>query len=69
MTKKYSKQHKVKEFLVGENASLCIPRIDRTCSDMLRLPCGIVQITVNITHCIALDAVQVYFRGVIVQMI
>ena len=45
MTKKYSKQHKVKEFLVGENASLRIPRIDRTCSDMLRLPCVIVQIS------------------------
>ena len=44
-TKKYSKQHKVKEFLVGENASLRIPCIDRTCSDMLRLPCVIVQIS------------------------
>ena len=45
MTKKYSKQHKVKEFLVGENVSLRIPRIDRTCSDMLCLPCVIVQIS------------------------
>ena len=45
MTKKYSKQHKVKEFLVGENASQRIPRIDRTCSDMLCLPYVIVQIT------------------------
>ena len=33
------------QFLVGENASLRIPRIDRTCSDMLLLPCVIVQIT------------------------
>ena len=45
MTKKYSKQRKVKELLVGENASLRIPRIGRTCSDMLRLPCVIVPIT------------------------
>ena len=45
MTKKYSKQHNIKEFLVGDNASLCIHRIDRTCFDMLRLPCVIVQIT------------------------
>eukprot|EP00731_Ephydatia_muelleri_P010267 Em0005g853a len=45
MTKKYSNQHKVKEFLVGDNASLHIPCIDRTCSDMLCLPCVIVQIS------------------------
>ena len=45
MIKKYSKQHKVKEFLVGENARLHYHRIDRTCSDMLRLSCVIVQIT------------------------
>ena len=45
MTKKYSKQHKVKEFCLGENASLCIPRIGRTCSDMLRLPCVVIQVT------------------------
>ena len=45
MTKKYSKQHKVKEFFVGDNASLRIPCIDRTCSDMLCLPCAIVQIS------------------------
>ena len=68
--KKYSKQHKVKEFLDGENASLRIPRIDRTCSDMLRLPCVIVQITgEHHSLYITFDAVQVYVRGVIMQMI
>ena len=43
--KRMTKQHNVKEFLVGDNASLCIHRIDRTCFDMWRLPCVIVQIT------------------------
>ena len=67
MTKKYSKQHKVKEFLVGENESLRIPRIHRTCSDMLRLHCVIVQITGEHHSLYCLDAVQVYFRGAIVH--
>ena len=44
MKRKHSLMHKVKKFVVGESVSLRIPRIDRTATDVHRLPCIIVQV-------------------------
>ena len=44
MKHKHSLVHKVKKFVVGQSVSLRIPRIDRTATDVHRLPCVIVQV-------------------------
>eukprot|EP00731_Ephydatia_muelleri_P003675 Em0001g3675a len=44
MQEKFSKMHKVREFRVGEHVSIRIPRIDRSCTDLLRLPCIVVEV-------------------------
>eukprot|EP00731_Ephydatia_muelleri_P035403 Em0120g9a len=44
MQEKFSKMHKVREFRVGEYVSVRIPRIDRSCTDLLRLPCIVVEV-------------------------
>lgn len=44
MKQKHSLMHRVKKFAVGESVSLRIPRIDRTATDVHRLPCVIVQV-------------------------
>ena len=36
---KFSKIHTVREYRVGGHVSVRIPRIDRSCTDLLRLPC------------------------------
>eukprot|EP00731_Ephydatia_muelleri_P021616 Em0014g207a len=54
MQEKFSKMHKVREFRVGEHVSFRIPRIDRSCTDLLRLPCIVVEEKQNIycsNHC------------------
>ena len=40
----YNRKKHVKSFGVGDKVSVRIPRIDRTCSDLLRLPCHIVEV-------------------------
>jgi len=45
MKLKHSKRVKTHKFTVGEYASLRIPRIDRTSTDLQRLPCVVVQVT------------------------
>ena len=40
----YNRKKCVKSFGVGDKVSVRIPRIDRTCSDLLRLPCHIVEV-------------------------
>ena len=44
MQEKLSKMHTVREFRVGEHVSVRIPRIDRSCTDLLRLPCIVVKV-------------------------
>ena len=44
MREKFSKMHAVREFRVGEHVSVRIPRIDRSCTDLLRLPCIVVEV-------------------------
>ena len=46
MGQKYSKHngHHIKQFAVGDNVSVRIPRIDRANTDLQRLPCIIVEI-------------------------
>lgn len=44
MKKRYSMHHKIKELAVGQSVSLRIPRIDRTCTDVQRLPCIVIQV-------------------------
>ena len=44
MKLKCSKRVKTHTFAVGEYASLRIPRIDRTSTDLQRLPCVVVQV-------------------------
>lgn len=44
MAERYNRKRRVKSFEVGESVSLRIPRIDRTSSDLPRLPCIIVQV-------------------------
>ena len=44
MKLKHSKRSKTHKFEVGEFASLRIPRIDRSSTDLQRLPCVIVQV-------------------------
>ena len=44
MKQKHSLVHKVKKFSVGESVGLRIPRIDRTATDVHRLPCVIVKV-------------------------
>ena len=44
MQEKFSKMHTVREFRVGEHVSVRIPRIDWSCTDLLRLPCIVVKV-------------------------
>ena len=44
MADRYLKKKNVQSFLIGENVSLRIPRIDRASSDLSRLPCTVVEI-------------------------
>ena len=44
MKLKYEKQHKVKEFRVGEYVSVLVPQIDRASTDLQRLPCVVVEV-------------------------
>ena len=46
MGQKYSKHngHHIKQFAVGDNVSVRIPRIDQANTDIQRLPCIIVEI-------------------------
>lgn len=46
MEQKYSKHngHHIKQFAVGDNVSVRIPRIDRANTDLQRLPCIVVEI-------------------------
>ena len=44
MKRKHAQLHKVHAFHIGESVSLCIPRIDRSPTDVHRLPCVIVQV-------------------------
>ena len=44
MKRKHSKNVKTHTFAVREYASLHIPRIDRTCRDLQRLPCVVVEV-------------------------
>ena len=41
---KYEKQHKVKEFRVGEYVIVRVPRSDRASIDLKRLPCVVVEV-------------------------
>ena len=40
---KYAKQQNVRTYSVGESVSVKVPRIDRTCTDLPRIPCVVVQ--------------------------
>ena len=40
----YNRKKCVKSFGVGDKVPVRISRIDRTCSDLLRLPCCIVEV-------------------------
>ena len=42
--KKYVNQKKVCTFAVGEIISVKVPRINRTCTDVSRIPCVVVEI-------------------------
>lgn len=44
MANRYNLKNKIREFKVGEIVSLRIPRIDRTSSDLPRLPCIVVEV-------------------------
>ena len=44
MIRKHAKNVKTHKFAVGDYASLRIPRIDRTCTDLQRLPCVVVKV-------------------------
>ena len=44
MKLKYEKQHKVKEFRVGEYVSVLVPQIDRASTDLQWLPCVVVEV-------------------------
>ena len=44
MANRYNRKKCMKSFGVGDKVSVRIPRIDRTCSDLLRLPCRIVEV-------------------------
>ena len=44
MQERFSKMHTVREFRVGEHVSFWILRIDQSCTDLLRLPCIIVEV-------------------------
>ena len=44
MQRKHAKNAKIHVFTVGEYASVRIPRIDRTATDLQRLPCIIVEV-------------------------
>ena len=44
MKHKHSLVNKVKKFAVGDSVGLWIPRIDRTATDVHRLPCVIVKV-------------------------
>ena len=48
MASKYNKKHNVIRFSEGDAVSIRIPRIDRTSSDLPRLPCVVVEVTHNI---------------------
>ena len=43
MTSRYDKK-KAMRFQIGDSVSIRIPRIDRTCTDMPRIPCVIVEV-------------------------
>ena len=44
MEERYNKKRGVESFSVGDKVSVRIPRIDRTCTDLPRLPCVIVEV-------------------------
>ena len=44
MKLRHAKQHKVREFTVGESVSVRVPRIDRASTDPQRLPCIVVEV-------------------------
>ena len=44
MANRYNSKICVKSFGVGDKVSVRIPRIGRTCSDLHRLPCRIVEV-------------------------
>ena len=44
MANSFNRKKCVKSFGVGVNVSMRIPQIDRTSSDLLRLPCHIVEV-------------------------
>ena len=48
MASKYNKKHNVLRFSEGDAVSISIPWIDRTSSDLPRLPCVVVEVTHNI---------------------
>ena len=43
MTSRYDKK-KAMRFQIGDSVSIRIPRIDRTCTDIPRIPCVIVEV-------------------------
>ena len=45
MKLKHAKQHKVKDFRVGDSVSVRVPHIDRASTDPQRLPCVVVEVT------------------------
>ena len=43
MASRYDKK-KAMRFQIGDSVSIRIPRIDRTCTDMPRIPCVIIEV-------------------------
>lgn len=48
MANRYNKANNVACFSAGDCVSVRIPRIDRTSSDLPRLPCVVVEVTHNL---------------------
>ena len=59
----YNQQKITKTFGVGEHVSVRVPQIDRTSSDLPRLPCMIVQVKgkVNLSYCLIISDVTGFF--------
>ena len=65
MVNKYSKQHVIHTFTVGDYATLRMPWIDLASTVLQRLACVVVDIFGNTqSACIVLGAVLVSFRGI-----
>ena len=61
MTNHYNKENNVVTFKIGDRVSLCILRIDRTCSDLPRLPCVVVGVT-QVSTLVELVILYVLYR-------